>query len=53
MIIENENVEIEETIILEKFEGEPLPENLIERVYLKNGKVEKVEKIKKPKEIGG
>lgn len=45
MITDNENVNIEEVIVLEKFEGEPIPENLVERVYLHNGEIIKVEQI--------
>jgi hypothetical protein len=36
---------IDEEIMLEKFEGEPLPENLIERVFIKNGKIIRIEKV--------
>lgn len=43
---EFENVEVKEVSVLEKFEGEPLPENLIERVHIEDGKVIKVDKFK-------
>lgn len=40
-----ERLMVDEEIVLEKFEGDPVPENLVERVYLKNGKIIKTEKI--------
>ena len=36
---------IEENIVLSKFEGDPLPENEIERVHILNGDVVRIEKI--------
>lgn len=42
---EETKFQIDEEIVLEKFEGDPTPENLVERVYLKNGKIVKIEKI--------
>lgn len=45
MIEETQEVLVEERITLSKFEGEPLPENEIERIHILNGKVVSVEKI--------
>lgn len=45
MINESQDVVVEERIVLSKFEGEPLPENEIERVHILNGEVVAVEKI--------
>ena len=45
MIEESQEVLVEERIVLSKFEGEPLPENEIERVHIVNGEVVAVEKI--------
>lgn len=42
---ESSKVTIEEMVYLEKFEGEPLPENLFERVHIKNGEVVKIERF--------
>lgn len=36
---ENEQVLAEEIIVLSKFEGEPLPENEIERIHIRNGEL--------------
>lgn len=38
-------VVVDEKIVLSKFEGEPLPENEIERVHIENGEVVAIEKI--------
>lgn len=43
MVTDDPQVNIDEQAILSKFEGEPLPENLIERVYIDNGKIVKHE----------
>lgn len=40
---EKEKVEIKETTVLEKFEGEPVPENLIEKVFIEDGTIVKHE----------
>lgn len=45
MIGESENVQVEERIVLQKFEGDALPENEFERIHLLNGEVVAVEKI--------
>lgn len=45
MINETQELLVEERIVLSKFEGEPLPENEIERVHILNGEVVAVEKI--------
>lgn len=42
---ETQEVLVEERIVLSKFEGEPLPENEIERIHIVNGEVVAVEKI--------
>lgn len=41
-----ENVTIDEEIVLEKFEGEPIPENLFQRIHIKNGEIVRVENVK-------
>jgi len=41
---EFENVEVKEVSVLEKFEGDALPENLIERIHIEDGEIIKVEK---------
>lgn len=46
MIGETEGVHVQEDILLEKFDGEPLPENLVERVHIRDGKIISVEKVK-------
>lgn len=45
-IEERDTVQIQEVIVLSKFEGEPLPENEVERVHIKDGNIVAVEKIK-------
>ena len=45
MIDESQEVVIEERVVLSKFEGEPIPENEIERVHIVNGEVVAIEKI--------
>jgi hypothetical protein len=45
MANEKPKFKIEERVILEKFEGDPEPENLVERIHLVNGKIVKEEKI--------
>lgn len=42
---EKPKFKVKEEAILEKFEGEPLPENLIARIYLEDGKIVKEETI--------
>ena len=42
---EFENVEVKEVSVLEKFEGKPLPENLIERIHIEDGEIIRVEKF--------
>lgn len=44
-------VEVKEVSVLEKFEGEPLPANLIERIHVVDGKIIKVDKYKDGKLI--
>lgn len=43
MIGEDDGVVVEEIGVLEKFEGEPLAENLVQRVWVKNGVITKIE----------
>ena len=38
-------VEVNEYVVLEKFEGEADPANLIERVHIENGEIIKVEQF--------
>lgn len=45
MFGDTESLVVEERIVLSKFEGEPLPENEVERVHILNGEIEKVEII--------
>jgi len=42
---EFENFEVEEVVVLSKFEGEPLPENEFERIHIQNGEVVAVHQI--------
>lgn len=39
MIGEEQDVVIEERVVLEKFDGEAVPENLIERVHILDGQI--------------
>ena len=39
------DVVVNEVMILSKFEGEPLPENEIERMHIHNGEVVRIDKI--------
>lgn len=41
-----EGVILKEETVVEKFIGDPTPENLYERVYIENGEIVRVEKIK-------
>lgn len=36
---EDNGVKVDEKIVLSKFEGEPLPENEIERILIHNGEI--------------
>lgn len=45
MTIENQEVVVEERIVLSKFEGDPNPENEIERIHIVNGEVVAVQQI--------
>lgn len=38
-------VKIDEKVVLSKFEGEPLPENEIERIHIHNGEIVSWERI--------
>jgi len=42
---EFQNVSVKEVSVLEKFEGDPLPENLFERIHIEDGEIIKVEKF--------
>lgn len=42
--MEFENVDVKEVSVLEKFEGEPKPENLFERIHIEDGEIIKVER---------
>lgn len=42
---ENSPTKIDERVVLSKFEGEPLPENEIERIHIYNGEIVQIEKI--------
>ena len=41
--IDLEGVEVKEVAVLEKFEGAPEPENLIERIHIEDGEIIKRE----------
>ena len=45
MMEEANPVEVKEVSVLEKFEGQPAPENLIERIHIEDGEIIKVEKF--------
>ena len=49
---EFENVEVDEKVVLAKFEGEPLPENEFERVTIHNGEVIAHDKIENGEVVG-
>jgi len=36
---EDSEVTIQELVVLHKYDGDPLPENLIETVYIENGEI--------------
>jgi len=44
-------LQVEEVIVLSKFEGDPIPENEFERVHIKNGEVVTVEQIENGKVV--
>lgn len=44
-MIDFSKTEVTEETILEKFEGEPLSENLFERLHIKDGEIVKIEKF--------
>lgn len=39
MTSEESEVTVQETIVLHKYDGDPIPENLIETIYIENGEV--------------
>lgn len=43
---ENSKTKIEERVVLQKFEGDPVPENEIERLEIVDGKIVAKHKIK-------
>ena len=42
---ETQAVQIQEHVVLSKFEGDPLPENEFERIHITNGEIVAVEQI--------
>lgn len=42
---DNQDLQVEEIIVLSKFEGEPIPENEFERIHIKNGEVVAIQQI--------
>jgi len=42
---DKQNVTVDEVVVLSKFDGDPLPQNEVERITIKNGKVVNVEQI--------
>lgn len=60
MIEETMRAVVREVGVLEKFEGEPVPENLIEKIFIENGEIIKREtyrngrllKTEQVKEVG-
>ena len=51
MIEETQDFLVEERIVLSKYDGEPLPENEVERVHIVNGEIVTVEKIEDGKVV--
>jgi len=51
MASEKPKFNVKEEVVLEKFEGEPVAENLVQRVYLENGRIIKEEKIENGKVV--
>lgn len=51
MANEKPKFKIDERVVLQKFEGDPLPENEVERVHIHNGVVVKTEIIENGKVI--
>lgn len=49
---DNTGVVAEEKVVLQKFEGEPLPENEFERITVDNGLVTRHEKIENGEVVG-
>lgn len=49
---ESQPVQIAETGVLEKFNGEALPENLFERVFVEEGTIVKVEYFEAGVKVG-
>jgi hypothetical protein len=49
---ESENVEVDELVVLKKFEGDPEPENEFERLTVHNGKVVSHDKVRHGKVVG-
>lgn len=45
MVTDAQDLNVEERVVLSKFEGEPLPENEFERIHILNGKVIAIHKI--------
>lgn len=46
MIGETEGAHVQEDVILEKFEGEPTPENLFERIHIRDGEIISITSIR-------
>lgn len=42
---DTEKVVIEEVVVLSKFDGDPLPENEVERIHIKDGEIVSIQKI--------
>lgn len=45
MIEDGQQLEVEERIVLSKFDGEPLPENEFERIHILNGQIVAIQGI--------
>jgi len=48
---DKQQVVVDEVVVLSKFDGDPLPQNEVERITIKNGKVVNVEQISNGKVI--
>jgi len=48
---DNNGVQVDEKIVLSKFEGEPLPENEFERIHIHNGEIVAIQQIENGKVV--
>jgi hypothetical protein len=45
MVTDAQDLNVEEKVVLSKFEGEPIPENEFERIHILNGEIVAIHKI--------